>query len=257
MRFYLGIAEPYWLRTLGVPAFVSRRRLTRRDRPLPRAAAPWALDSGGFTELSMHGGWSITVRQYAAEIERFAEQIGQLEWAAPMDYMCEPSMLARTGLTVAEHQRRTIQNYLALRELVGGVVAPVLQGWTLHDYQTHVAAYATAGVQLDALPVVGLGSVCRRGQDTEIAAIVRGLQPYRLNLHGFGVRSRTLIRLRLVLASADSMAWSYNARRNPPLPGCTHAHCGNCQRWALRWRERILRGAAQLDLSEEALWIGN
>ena len=39
-----------------------------------------------------------------------------LEWAAPMDWMCEPAMLARTGLTVEDHQRRTVANFLELRE---------------------------------------------------------------------------------------------------------------------------------------------
>jgi hypothetical protein len=53
--FFLGTHQPNWL-TLGVPLFVSDRRL-RRYRTLPRAAAPWALDSGGFTELSQYGTW--------------------------------------------------------------------------------------------------------------------------------------------------------------------------------------------------------
>ncbi len=38
-----------------------------------------------------------------------------LDWA-PMDWMCEPAMLARTGLTVEDHQRRTSANFLELRE---------------------------------------------------------------------------------------------------------------------------------------------
>jgi hypothetical protein len=43
------------------------------------------------------------------------------------------------------------------------------------------------------------------------------------------------------LASADSMAWSYAARREPPLPGCTgHKNCANCLRYAGRWRDNVL-----------------
>ncbi len=43
------------------------------------------------------------------------------------------------------------------------------------------------------------------------------------------------------LTSADSMAWSVDARRKPPLPGCTrHKNCANCPRYALRWRRQVL-----------------
>jgi hypothetical protein len=51
------------------------------------------------------------------------------------------------------------------------------------------------------------------------------------------------------LASADSMAWSYEARREPPMPGhaSRHRNCANCPEWALRWRRRVL---AALEESE-------
>ena len=39
-----------------------------------------------------------------------------LDWAAPMDSMREPAMLASTGLSVEDHQRRTVANFLQLRE---------------------------------------------------------------------------------------------------------------------------------------------
>ena len=46
--------------------------------------------------------------------------------------MCEPFMLAKTGLTVAEHQARTVANYLELRSLAPELpFVPVLQGWSL------------------------------------------------------------------------------------------------------------------------------
>ena len=38
------------------------------------------------------------------------------------------------------------------------------------------------------------------------------------------------------------MAWSIAARYDKPLPGCRgHKHCGNCRRYALRWRADVLR----------------
>jgi hypothetical protein len=44
------------------------------------------------------------------------------------------------------------------------------------------------------------------------------------------------------LASADSMAWSFEARRKRiVVPGCTgHINCANCLIWALQWRARVL-----------------
>ncbi len=34
---------------------------------------------------------------------RYRDEIGCLLWAAPQDWMCEPWITAKTGLTVAEH----------------------------------------------------------------------------------------------------------------------------------------------------------
>src|SRR5678810_804925 len=109
MRFYLGAHQPSWLATVDVPLFVSHSRLAGR-KTLPRARAPWALDSGGFTELSIHGGWRSSASEYAAAVLRHRDEVGQLDWAAPQDWMCEPPVVAKTGLSVAEHQRRTIAN---------------------------------------------------------------------------------------------------------------------------------------------------
>ena len=54
-----------WLAHVGVPLFVSHRRLARR-KTLPRARSGWALDSGGFSELSLYGGWRTTAEDYVA-----------------------------------------------------------------------------------------------------------------------------------------------------------------------------------------------
>jgi hypothetical protein len=103
VRFYLGAHHPHWLERAPFPLFVSHRRLAAR-RGLPRAARGWALDSGGFTELRLHGGWLTTPADYVAAVRRYREEIGGLEWAAPQDWMCEPFMLAKTGLTVSSVQ---------------------------------------------------------------------------------------------------------------------------------------------------------
>ena len=173
--FYLGAHQPHWLWQAGFPLFVSHRALTRR-RSLRPGSCRWALDSGGFTELSLHGRWITPPEDYAAAVTRYAGQIGGLDFAAPQDWMCEPVMLTRTGLPVAEHQHRTVANYLALRQLAPYLpFIPVVQGWRLADYLACVDLYASAGVDLAALPRVGLGSVCRRQSTAEIAVIVTTL----------------------------------------------------------------------------------
>src|SRR6266700_1518806 len=127
MRFYLGAHHPHWLERAPFPLFVSHRRLAARRR-LPHAATGWALDSGGFTELRLHGGWRTTPAEYVAAVRRYRDEIGSLEWAAPMDWMCEPFL-------------------------------PVLQGWSRDDYHRCVDLYLRAGVDLTAGPLVGVGSV--------------------------------------------------------------------------------------------------
>ena len=117
--FYLGSHQPHWLATAGAPLFISHRRLAGR-KTLPRASAEWALDSGAFSELAIYGEWKTTVREYHRAVRRHDDQIGKLSWVAPLDLMCEPDMLTKTGLTVQEHQRRTVDNFLELQQLWDG-----------------------------------------------------------------------------------------------------------------------------------------
>lgn len=249
MRFYLGTDEPHWLGRVDVPLFVSHRRLRDR-RSLPRASAPWALDSGAFSELTQHAEWQTTEDEYVQAVARYAVEIGEMDFAAPMDWMCEPHMLERTGLSVGEHQRRTTRNFLSLRERAPELPwIPVLQGWTLEDYQCHVYLYYAEGVILDEERLVGLGSVCRRQNTGEIGRIVRYLHSRDISIHGFGVKLNGLRRYGHFMDSADSMAWSYRARHAPPLAGCTHTRCNHCVKFALLWRQGALRTQTAMELS--------
>ena len=246
MTFYLGTHEPSWLRHAGVPLFVSRRRLARLRGALPVAACRWALDSGGFTELNLHGRWETSPRQYADEARRYMAEIGSLDFAAIQDHMCEPTVLARTGKTVAEHQHLSTISLIELRSLAPEVPwCPVLQGWKVDDYLGHVELYRSAGFDPALEPVVGVGSVCRRQGTREIADLLATLAALGLRLHGFGLKLRGLRDGSACLASADSLAWSYAARRNPPLAGCEHASCANCLRFALDWRRKALDAIAR------------
>lgn len=246
--FFLGTPEPSWLKSAPVPLFVSRRRLMKCKR-LPRAATTWALDSGGYTELTMFGTWRTTVAEYVADMRRYTEEIGRMAWAAPMDWMVEPWLLAKTGLSVEEHQQRTVDNYVELHSRAPELpIIPVLQGWEPVAYLAHVEMYERAGIDLSAEPLVGIGSVCRRQRMTEGVQIVRQLAAIGLRLHGFGVKITGLRDAAHHLVSADSMAWSHQARKgNLKMPDCQHrgARCTWCQRWALQWRERVLASIAR------------
>lgn len=259
LTVYLGTHRPYWLWKVPVPLFVSRRGLSKVKK-LHRAVAPRALDSGGFTELAKFGRWTITPKQYVEEVRRFSEHIGFLQWAAIQDFMCEPWVIngggkihaKGTGLSVEEHQLRTVQSFLELMSLAPDLPwRPVVQGWSNPEsYLRCVDLYGRYGVDLRRYPLVGVGSVCRL-ENTDVGAqIIHALWAYGLSLHGFGFKLGGLLRAHQWLVSSDSLAWSYGAmRRWIMLPGCRHGkkkfrkrlghdeymNCANCERYALHW----------------------
>ena len=248
MQFYLGTHKPRWLAEPAfeaVPLFVSLRRLhyERLKRDI-RARTFWALDSGAFTEIAMHGTWTISARDYAREVEDIADQVGRMDGAYVQDWMVEPEMLEKTGKSVFEHQMLTTRSYLELRDLAPQIPwIPVLQGYSPAQYPQHLDHYDHAGIDLLKEPVVGLGSVCRRQHTQEAETIIRVLYRIGIRLHAFGFKVGGLRRAGKYLRSADSMAWSYQARYRPvKLSGCSHrGTCQNCPQFALLWRRRLLR----------------
>jgi len=245
--FYLGTHMPNWLAVAGVPLFVSRRRLFRR-RNMPRAIARWALDSGGFTEIGKYGKWMTEPERYADEVRSWSKDIGMMDFAAIQDWMCEPAMLAKTGLTVREHQARTVQSYLDLTRLAPEVSwMPVLQGQCIPQYVDHIHEYKAAGIDLTRARIVGVGSVCRRQGTTWCKNLQTWLWLHGIMTHFFGMKRGGLVddtwsvaNWGRRVASSDSLAWSAEARRVPPMEGHTHKNCANCLEYALAWRKRVL-----------------
>jgi len=176
----------------------------------------WVMDSGAFTEVSRHGTHRRTVKEYAAQIRRWS-CCGDLLAAVCQDWMCEPFIIEKTGLSVEEHQERTIDRYDRLMAADTGdtYIMPVLQGYEPQEYVSHVRQY---GERLSEGAWVGVGSVCKRNSSvTAVEAILSELRAVRpdLHLHGFGLK-KTALRSHLVRAclhSSDSMAWSYRARK--------------------------------------------
>lgn len=248
-RFYLGTGDVRWLGTSEVPLFLSHRVLAQR-KTFPRAVVDWSLDSGGFTELSMHGEWRITPDEYVEAVRRYVEEIGRMDWAAPQDWVCGPDLFAKTGHDVTYHQERTIDSVLQLRDMAPDLPwVPVLQGVGHDDYVAHVDRYEARGFDLEAEETIGIGSIHKQQATKEgerIVATIAG--ELGLALHGFGIKVTGVRKIGYMLHSADSLAWSWEGRRNENQRRkagqrieCVHGGreqaCYGC---ALVWRARLL-----------------
>ncbi len=245
MKFYLGSHQPHWLYDSEVPLFVSHRTLRQR-KSLYLSDCNWALDSGGFSELSLFGDWTVTADDYIKAVYRYWNEIGKLDFAAPQDWMCEPMILRKTGLSVITHQQNTVSNYVELINKAPDLpFIPVLQGWTMGEYQECIRMYEDAGIDLASSIAVGIGSICREQSKQRVQDIISMVYDYGLrNIHAFGV-SRALSLYSDKLATADSLAWSRYARSHSELAGShycrrTHINCANCLAFALIWREQLL-----------------
>lgn len=242
VRFFCGLHQPSDAKHFDA-CLVSVNRL--RNRKGPFQVADWIMDSGAFTEISTHGTYRFSVARYAAEIRRWAAN-GNLLAAVAQDWMCEPWIIEKTGLSVQKHQRLTIDRYDALQaENTAAIyVMPVLQGYAPDDYVRHIRLY---GARLAHGAWVGVGSVCKRNTSPRsVEAVLLAIHSERpdLQLHGFGLKS-TALRLALVfdlLHTADSMAWSYHARKR--------GRNANDWREAKRWMRGIEGVPRQLALRE-------
>ncbi len=213
MTFFTGIHQPSDAKHIN-PAFISVGRL--RNRKSDFQVGDWIMDSQAFRTIEMHGGYPQPVEEYAAHVRRW-KQCGNLLAAVTQDYMCEPFMLAKTGLTIADHQRLTIERYDALLRCdTGCYIMPVLQGYDPDDYVSHIRQY---GDRLARGAWVGVGSVCKRNSSPclilDVLIAIKTERP-DLRLHGFGLKTTALNQgtIRALLESADSMAWSFAARRS-------------------------------------------
>lgn len=211
--FFVGIHQPHQADRVE-RAFVSVNRITARRSPFP--ANDWIMDSGAFTTILKHGGYPEPPEVYAGQVRRWASN-GNLLAAVSQDYMCEPHMLARTGMTVEQHQQLTVERYDAILacDLGGVYLMPVLQGFAPEDYVRHVEIY---GDRLKPGMWAGVGSVCKRNGDPgQIEAVLLAIKRVRpdLRLHGFGLKITALASglIRRLLYSADSMSWSFAARK--------------------------------------------
>jgi len=212
VRFFVGLHQPSDAGNFE-NCCISINRIRNRKSPFP--VRKWIMDSGAFTEISTYGHYRHSVADYAASARRWVG-VGELEAIVAQDYMCEPFILKKTGLTVGAHHRLTVDRYDELiAEDVGVPVLPTLQGFDPRDYARHLDMY---GDRLVPDMWCGVGSVCKRnGSPADVFNVLAAIKVRRpdLRLHGFGLKSSALMHPGVcsLLYSADSMAWSFAARK--------------------------------------------
>lgn len=203
-----------------------------------------ALDSAGFVAAVRYGEYQWDVADYLDLVASFPWR-----WWAAMDYCCEPQVAAdrplrllRMAATVARYEACAGQ---ARRR---GLQAPmpVLQGWTAAEY-----VQSFEWLTLEPCPaLLGVGSVCRRhvnGPDgvLEIIDALDRILPAATQLHLFGVKSNALSVLahHPRIASTDSMAWDFAARRERPTSRTSSFRIACMDRWVQRQQTRISSSA--------------
>jgi len=212
VNFYIGIHHPStawaFLRSMvSVTTLLGRKRDFRVNE--------WILDSGAFSQISRYGKFIISPTQYLEQIERWSS-CGKLMAACTQDWMCESVILEKTGKSIEEHQELTVRSYAELASKSAIYILPVLQGFVPVDYVRHVRTY---GNLLESGQWVGVGSICKRnGNPDAIEDVLLAIKRERsdLRLHGFGIKLSAMERptVRAMLASCDSMAWSFHGRKN-------------------------------------------
>ena len=181
----------------------------------PRPALPAHIqkrgaDSGGFVASRVWGDYRYSLDTYVSWLRLWSPQ-----WAATMDYCCEPEL----SVVTQERQRRTTQNAWTAWSVYSSVPwawVPTVQGWLPEDYRRHAVElkplleemrYAYA-----ANPAwrVGVGTLCRRDDVVMVQAIldaVRSVLPgFPLHLWGIKLDALRSVNLAQVI-STDSAAW--------------------------------------------------
>lgn len=216
MIFFVGMFQPQHCIHFE-NSFISYNVLKNRKSNFK--VNKWILDSGAFTEILKHGDFQTSVSDYAKKIEQLKSN-GNLLMAVSQDYLCDPIITQKTGMDTRAHQEKTVERYLRLVKETTCKIMPVLQGQSPKSYLEHIEIY---NGELKQGQWVGVGSLVKRNKNVPlIRSILKGIKEKRpdLKLHGFGLKLTSLKdpNIREYLYSADSMAWSYQARmegRNP------------------------------------------
>jgi hypothetical protein len=197
-----------------------------RPPVIPEQVKKTAADSGGYVASKIWGEYRYSLNQYVSWLLNWHP--GPPEWAAMIDYCCEPEL----AVVTRERQDRTTANALEAWSQYKGVPfvwTPTIQGLNPLDYQRHAQELAPLIVDMQQFYNqrgqgdsfrVGVGTLCRRADSMTILAIVTAIRSVLpdIPLHLWGIKLASLRAMNVAqmgIKSTDSAAWAdklYNGR---------------------------------------------
>jgi hypothetical protein len=192
--------------------------------------------------MAKYRGFPWTIEQYLDLVESWP-----WAWYASWDQCVEPEIASSkidVFFRLAETCRLLSEVRTRARDRGLPDPMPVVQGWEVDHYQWSLDHLPLASWP----PLLGVGSMCRRHVHgpNGILAIVEALDrvlPSGVCLHLFGVKGTALRFLsdHPRIASVDSMAWDFAARRQVPIGRTADKRIDVMHAW-------VRRNASQLEL---------
>lgn len=211
--FFVGL-NPRWQQYRFIPAGLNVMYSAagfwngygwRRKKFQKQTGLKW-LDCGGFTLLNRYGDFPFSTVNYA-NLQAFLHA----DFYATMDYPCEPEISRSLSLmNNLDRIQATVDNALELMNLEGqlsGTLVPVIQGYSLNEYEHCIELYERSGAIREYMAV---GSMCRRISTPELNRLVPGIYKAARRagcerLHFFGLKlSPDLTPLDRYIYSRDS-----------------------------------------------------
>lgn len=193
-------------------------RFKMRAPKIPPTAQSVAADCGGFVAMQRWGGeYQYTKAEYVAWLRKFA----RLDWAATMDWCCEPSIANNPAQIRVRQLSTTNAAWEMFTEYRAEPWAwvPTVQGWEVEDYRRHARAMAPLIEMMRGYYCnnpswrVGIGTLCQRADAKMIRAVIRAVASELpgVPLHLWGVKLSAINSPEALPASAasvDSAAWN-------------------------------------------------
>ena len=212
-EFYYGSSWHWPLPYL--PRVMLSYNMIRKIKNAWKIDIPFMLDSGAYSVIGKYGKYPYSCEEYTEGIKKWHPDIA---WT--MDYPCELELQRKGNYGPKQSMLMTIENQKKLLDL-GANTQMVVQGWELRDYLQNLDMINENGLMTERL---GIGSICRRGQNMQISEIIRTVKrnvPGWVKLHGFGIKISVLKNTDSLyhLYSADSQTWGYERRYGEWLKG--------------------------------------
>lgn len=161
------------------------------------------LDSGAYGSALNDGGFRYSPDDYLSLVGKV-----QPDYWSSMDVCCEPSL--PLSMTTRERVQETVRLAEILSRAPYPGFLPVIQGWRVSDYLYCIELLTRKGL---IYPVMGIGSLCRRGKVEPILRVLREIHNSLpgVKFHTFGAKIRVLTyslgEAQNYIHSIDTAAW--------------------------------------------------